>query len=313
MTNRPWLWTLARVAVAAAIFAYLFSRVPASEVLAALGSATPLLVAMAVLAALAGQLVVADRLRRLAEGLGLRATNLELLQIDLAARFYGLVLPAGNLTGVLARFYQIARRDGAYAATAVALALERLIATLTLCGVGILFWLLELPTGTWPALLLMLGALIGLLALQALLVLDLPLPVRLRARLAEWRPQKLASLRAALGRARRLPRTLLAQVLVLAVVVHLIGILAFVLVAAALEMELSYLTIGWTRSAAILVTILPVSLAGLGLREGAFVLLLAPYAVAPADALAYSLLAFATTVLAVGLIGGVIEAFRLLR
>jgi hypothetical protein len=78
-------------------------------------------------------------------------------------------------------------------------------------------------------------------------------------------------------------------------------------------MELAYLTIGWTRSAAVLVTVLPVSLAGLGLREGAFVLLLAPYAVAPADALAYSLLAFATTVLAVGLIGGAIEAFRLLR
>ena len=90
-------------------------------------------------------------------------------------------------------------------------------------------------------------------------------------------------------------------------------IAAFILVAAALGLELSYLTIGWTRSAAILVAILPVSLAGLGLREGAFVLLLAPYGIAPADALAYSLLAFTTTVLAIGLIGGVVEAFRLLR
>lgn len=96
-------------------------------------------------------------------------------------------------------------------------------------------------------------------------------------------------------------------------VVHLIGIVAFALVADALEMELSYLTIGWTRLAAVLVTLLPISLAGLGLREDAFVLLLAPYAVAPADALTYSLLAFGTTVLAIGLIGGVIEAFRLQR
>jgi glycosyltransferase 2 family protein len=309
VTPRPRLKALARVAVAATILGYLFSRIPASEVSVALGSATPGLLAMAVLAALAGQLAVADRLRRLVEGLGSRATTAELLQIDLAARFYGLVLPAGNLTGVLARFYQIARRDGAYAATAVALALERLIATLTLCGVGVLFWLLELPTGTWPALLLMLGALLGLLALQALLFVDLPLP----ARLAAWRPPRLASLYAALGRARRLPRALLTRVLLLGVVVHLIGVGAFVLVAAALELELSYLTIGWTRSAAILVAILPVSLAGLGLREGAFVLLLAPYGIAPADALAYSLLAFATTVLAIGLMGGVIEAFRLLR
>ena len=181
--------------------------------------------------------------------------------------------------------------------------------TLTLCGVGVLFWLIERPTGAWPALLLMLGGLLGLLALQALLLLDLPLP----ARLAAWRPPKLASLYAALGRARRLPRALLTRVLLLGVVVHLIGIVAFAMVAAALGLELSYLTIGWTRSAAILVAILPVSLAGLGLREGAFVLLLAPYGIAPADALAYSLLAFTTTVLAIGLIGGVVEAFRLLR
>jgi uncharacterized membrane protein YbhN (UPF0104 family) len=139
------------------------------------------------------------------------------------------------------------------------------------------------------------------------------LPARLRARAAGWWPRQLASLRDALGRSRRLPRALLAQVFLLGVVVHLMGVVAFGLVALALELDLSLLTIGWTRSAAVLVTVLPVSLAGLGLREGAFVLLLAPYGIAAADALSYSLLAFAATVLAFGLIGGVIEAFRLLR
>ena len=302
-----------RLAVTAAILVFLFTQVPASEVLAAFRTATLPLVGMAALVALAGQLVVAERLRRLVAGLGLRASTFELLQIDLAARFYGLFLPGGNLAGVVARFYQIARRDGAYAATAVALAIERLVATVTLCFVGILFWLLELPTGNWLALVVMLGAFAGLLALQAALFLDLPLWARLRARAAGWWPRRLASLRDALGRSRRMPRALLAQVFLLGVVVHLLGVVAFGLVALALELDLSLLTIGWTRSAAVLVTVLPVSLAGLGLREGAFVLLLAPYGIAAADALSYSLLAFAATILAFGLTGGVIEAFRLLR
>lgn len=38
-----------------------------------------------------------------------------------------------------------------------------------------------------------------------------------------------------------------------------------------------------------------------------------PYAVTDADALTYSLLAFATTILAVGLVGGLLEAWRLMR
>ena len=62
-----------------------------------------------------------------------------------------------------------------------------------------------------------------------------------------------------------------------------------------------------------LVAILPISVAGLGVREGAMVILLAPCGVAAADALTYALLAFATTILAVGLLGGLLEAIRLLR
>jgi uncharacterized membrane protein YbhN (UPF0104 family) len=313
VTRRSLRNTLVRVAVTATIMAYLLNQVATSEVVAEIRSATPPLIGMAALVALAAQVVVAERLRRLAAALGLRASTFELLQIDLAARFYGLFLPGGNLTGVVARFYQIARRDGAYAATAVALAIERLVATITLCFVGILFWLLELPSGNGLALIVMLGAFAGLLALQTLLFLDRPLTARLRARASGRWPRQLASLREAIRRSRRLPRALLAKVFLLGVAVHLMGVVAFGLVALAMELNLSLLTIGWTRSAAVLVTLVPVSLAGLGLREGAFVLLLAPYGIAAADALSYSLLAFAATILAFGLVGGVIEAFRLLR
>jgi uncharacterized membrane protein YbhN (UPF0104 family) len=304
---------VARVAVAAAILAYLFSRIPAAEVARTLADAAPGWVGLAVLAALGSQLLIAERLRRLVQGLGSSASTLGLFQINLAAVFYGLLLPAGNVTGVLARFYQIARRDRAYAATAVALAIERLVATITLCVVGVLFWLLERPTHGWPALALMLAALGPLLGLQFLLLSDLRGAGRLSARLARRWPNRLASVRQALSRSRRLPRPLLVQVFLLGIVVHLVGILAFALVAAALQLSLPLPTIGWTRSAAILITVLPLSVAGLGLREGAFVLLLAPYGVSAADALSYSLLAFAATVLAIGLLGGVLEACRLLR
>lgn len=49
------------------------------------------------------------------------------------------------------------------------------------------------------------------------------------------------------------------------------------------------------------------------MRESAMVILLAAYGIDAADALTYSLLAFASTVLAMGLLGGVLEGARLLR
>jgi hypothetical protein len=54
---------------------------------------------------------------------------------------------------------------------------------------------------------------------------------------------------------------------------------------------------------------LPLTVSGIGLREGAWVLLLAPYGVAAADAVAFSLLYFAS-MLAVGAAGGALFALR---
>ena len=74
-----------------------------------------------------------------------------------------------------------------------------------------------------------------------------------------------------------------------------------------------FTALGWMRSIAMLVAILPFSVSGLGLREGTLVALLGQRGV-PADAaLGYSLLVFGITVLSVALVGGVIEAIRWLR
>jgi glycosyltransferase 2 family protein len=311
--RKRWLVALGRGAIALAILAYLFSNVSLGSVLDAARSAAPGALIAASLCALLGQLVIALRLRRLVQALGMRHSTLSLLQINLATVFYGLVLPAGNVTGIIARFYRMSRQEQDYAGIAVALAFERLVATLTLCLVGILFWLVDWPS-PWPALALMLGALGALLLLHAALFgTTPPLPAGFRARLERFWPGRLASLREALRRSRALSRDTLAKVLGLGILTHGIGVVAFSLVASALSLDLSLATIAWTRSAAVLVAILPISVAGLGVREGAMVILLAPYGIGAADALTYSLLAFATTVLSVGLLGGLIEAIRFLR
>jgi uncharacterized membrane protein YbhN (UPF0104 family) len=310
-TRRRWLVALVRCAIALAIFVYLFDQISLATVLDHASSAAPGALLAAFLFALIAHVVIADRLRRLVQALGMRLSTLALLQINLATVFYALVLPAGNVTGIIARFYRMSRSEPNYAAIAVALAFERLVATLTLCLVGIAFWLVDRPAH-WPALVLMLGALAGLLLLHAALFTT-PLLTWLPGSLGRWWPDRLTSLRQALRHARDLSRSVVAGVFALGILTHGCGVIAYSLVACALDLDLSVATIAWTRSVAMLVAILPISIAGLGVREGAMVVLLAPYGITAADALTYALLAFATTILAVGLLGGLLEAYRLLR
>jgi glycosyltransferase 2 family protein len=311
--RRRRLMALGRCAVAFAILAWLFHQITLASVLDAATSAAPGALLAAFLFALLAHVVIADRLRRLVKALGMRLSTLSLLQINLATVFYGLILPAGNVTGIIARFYRMSRREPNYGGIAVALAFERVVATLTLCLVGVAFWLVDWPAD-WPALVLMLGALAALLVLYAALFTTAPpLPARLRGSLGRWWPDRLASLRDALRQSRDLSPGVVAKLFALSIVTHGLGVIAYGLVASALDLELSLATIAWTRSAAVLVAILPISVAGLGVREGAMVILLAPYGITAADSLTYALLAFATTILAVGLVGGLLEALRLLR
>jgi uncharacterized membrane protein YbhN (UPF0104 family) len=304
----PWRRLLigaARVAIAAAILAYLFGQMPAAEVLRSLAGAStgPLLGGVLVVVAL--QLVAAGRLRRLANAYGVCFSIWALFKINLATLFYGLCLPGGNVTGFIARLYMMSAPQKQYVAVALALACDRVVATVMLCVVGIGFWLLAWPLDAWHVLVVMLAALAGLALLQAAFVVQLPLPSFL------W-PARLGSLREALQRPRSLSPAILVWAFGLGMVMHLLGTLAYGLVASALHLDVSLATIGWTRAAAMLAAILPISVAGLGVREGVLVLLLAPYGVPAPDALVYSLLAFAVTVLAPAMAGALIEADRLL-
>jgi hypothetical protein len=303
---------MVRYAVAIALLAALILAVPADALRATLSRAHPAGIATALLMALASHLLIAQRIRYLTAALGLPLPFWALLRINLGAVFYGLALPAGNLSGVAARLYQMARAGGHYAEPAVALTLERLVATVTLGAIGVLCWPVTAPADTWPVLTLMLAATLGFAALQLAMFKPLPLitPVW-RWLVARW-PGKLATLRDAMERARGLPWRVWRTTFALGFGVHLIGIAAYAAVAWSLGLDLSLWTIAWTRSAAILIAIVPVSVAGLGIREGALVFLLAPYGVDAASAVSYGLLAFATTILAMGLLGGALEGRRLL-
>lgn len=294
-----------RIGVAVGVLVYIFRLVQIERMLEALRGASTFWVAAAFAGAMILQWFVAARLQLLIHTQGLTLSTFEAFEINLAARFYGLFLPGGNITGVAVRVLRLAQVTNSYSGTGVAMAADRLTATVTLCLIGIAFWLVERPDQgrIWIE---ALGFVLFGIAIPTMLVFRrVPMPFLERLLI-----RRLGSLHDALSRFRSLGAADLAVIFTLSVAAHLIGIGCFWMLAQALDLETGLVSMGWIRSCILIPTILPVTVAGLGLREGASILLLGLFGVSEDRALAFGLLIFAVTALAVGMVGGLLESWR---
>ncbi len=267
----------------------------------------------AVVAGLLVQLSAALRVRQLLLAQGLDFTVTQVLAVNLGTSFYGLVLPGGNLAGIIVRLYRFGRQKANYSGAVVMLIFDRLLATGSMCAVGSLAWLMEWPLASWPAFALMLAGLLITLAGPLALSADL-LRTEYVDRLSSRRlGNTVKNLVVALRLARALPRKALIRVSILALAGQLLGTLVYWLVADAAQIEIPVMTMMWVRSAALLLAIVPVSVAGLGVREGAFAILLSAYGVSGGDAVAIALTGFAFTTVLAALLGGTLEAWQMSR
>ncbi len=313
--RKPAWARLLRAAIGLAILVILFYLVPIGGVVEALKGARPLPVLGAVVLVFMIQWATADRLRRLCDAHGHGWSTFQILQINLATRFYGLFLPGGNFTGIAIRFYKLSGDHKQYVGTAVALFYDRVAATVTMCGLGAVFWLLERPGDSWQAFIAIIAAMVVMILGLMVLFAGSPGPLiaTLRRTVSRIGGVKLHTVREAVRASRILSRKQTALIYVLSTVAHLLGILCWYLLCRALGLEINLVTIAWVRSAVILATMIPLSVLGLGLRDGALVLLLTGYPVSQANALALSALVLFFTVILIGVAGGLIEAIRLIR
>ena len=309
---------LLRLAVAVTVLAWLASRVDLAAVGRALAATSPTAIVLATIAAFAANAVIAFRLTAILASQGVLVRARQTFAINLAAYFYNLFLPVGGVGVAALRLQRLSRHKGSrFTAALTAMVCDRLAAVTALGVVGLTCWLLDphpKPAGTFAVLLA--GA-----ATIALLVAPRGVPIALRVFVRElqiggsgtWWASALGRLRHALGSVARLPTATLARIVVISIVAQIPGVLVFVLLAQGLGLTVSFTTMGWVRSIVVLFTVLPISIGGLGVREGVLVLTLAGFGISAPNALALSILIFATTILAPGFAGGLLEGVQWLR
>lgn len=154
---------LARLGIAVAILAYLFSITPLQEVGQVLARADWVWVAFACGLTLVIQALAARRLKILADVHDLGLTDKQIFVVNLSTRFYGLFLPGGGFTAIAVRVFRLIEVRNHIVGALAAVTVDRLLATMAMCLVGILFWLAAWPTPKWPWLAMLFGAFLALL------------------------------------------------------------------------------------------------------------------------------------------------------
>jgi uncharacterized membrane protein YbhN (UPF0104 family) len=300
---RRW-WPAVMLAVTGSILYYVFTFVPIGNVVEALRGARIPYVLLVFPLVLASPLLSAGRLKVLTDAQGFAASVWQLTRINLITSFYILALP-GQLAGGVIRWHKLSRLAGQRTEALAAVAYSRLYYLAMLTLLGVVFLVLDLPRGIHPLWVISLVILFAFLSAAGYLVARADRSPLLR-RLGTDGPGFVGRLASATGQYRRLPRGGWLRIVTLTAVENLAGTLAVYLLAVSVSIEVPFTTIGWIRAVVLAVTTLPISISGLGVREGGLIVLLEPFGVAGAAAVALSFLMLARNLL-LGTIGAALE------
>jgi uncharacterized membrane protein YbhN (UPF0104 family) len=299
--TRTTLWTLAKVAFVATCIFFVVGRVDLgalpSDVASLDGQSWGLLAALVPLHVVALGLRWRVALGELGEKVPLRAVLGDLM----VGVTYNSLLPS-TVGGDLVRAYRCATRVRHESSALASIALERVIGLLCLAAlplVGVLAGLAEAPR---TLLLVSLGATAAFAAALA----GLHLPIELAARLVPVSLPRVAALaRETAGALRRTGPGARARIAAWSLAYQALVAVSFLVVARALSTPQTLRAVLIGVPIALVLSSIPLSIGGFGVREGAFVAVLGPLGVAPAHALVMSLF-WALEWLVVGIAGGLI-------
>ncbi len=305
MTRRKHLLTAARLVASFGMLAYLLSRFTSFHLSALLPKwhASTLAWLLSGLAlSLIAIVLAAARWQRVADVLHLRARLRIFLSHALAGMFVGNVLPS-TIGGDVLRVARLSQTTGDTPGSFASVVLERVsgwvvLPLLTLVGFLVHPSLLHLGTATRVALFLSLGAL-GLLAVLVAAGVSPQLGGRLTHNQG-W-TRFIGAVHLGMERFRGEPVAVL-TVLGVSFAYQLTMVVAAWTVGHALGLNLGITVLLAFMPAVAMAQVLPISIGGLGLREGALVVFLHPLGVSDGHAIAFGLLVYGLN-LAVSLLG----------
>lgn len=297
-----------RVLISAFLVLLLFTTFDLREVSDAFAVLDPTMYSIGLVAfLLSNSLLWGLRWKRILEAAGVQIELRLLVKYNFVGSFFSLFLPTA-IGGDVARLFDISERTEKFADALSSVLLDRVIGLVSLVFLA----LFALAAGNQ----FVGGNTVYLSTISLLVFLALTWALFFSSVISGWviRLFHLPLLKRALGGVQNLYLSLdlirrspsnLVSALGVSVVAQILEVLSVIWIALSINIEVQpvyyfiFIPIIW------ILTLMPVSLGGLGVREGAFVLLFSNVGVSPAEAVALSVLVYSCRIL-MGLIGGLI-------
>jgi uncharacterized membrane protein YbhN (UPF0104 family) len=276
-----------RVAVSAAILAYLASQIDVGAASLAILRIDPGYLALVLALVACDRVVMILRWVLLLRASNVRITTGEAARIFLVSSFVGSFLPAG-VGGDVARAYGLSRATADSSEALASVAVDRMLGILALVAMGAVGLVVTaVALSDWrvsAGIMLLVGGALALLWADRLLLMLLP---------HRWRQNRLGRLAIgtteALSRYRSRPGAL-AAVFFWSVVVQLLRIAQAYYLGAGLGLTVPFREYFLFMPVGLLLLLLPISVSGFGLPQGVFVWMLRPLGVPDEQSLALSTL-----------------------
>lgn len=313
MIRKIFIWVI-KLIISCAILLILYKHIPFSKFNRLLGLISKEYIISACFAFLLGQTLLTYRLMVLTNKHGLNLGITKLLYVNFTTQFYKLFIPGGTITSILVRSYKLKQTGGKLDSVVSIILFDRLVSTIGVFLGGCLFWSFHqgiLPKnmgGAFAAILIAMG---GLYFCTAMIIKIFRLLNHLSP--AGKISNKIQAWAHALLNLKELSIAECLIIFIPTVLSHLLGVLVFVLLAASLNIPIGFISLGWIRAVVVTSTMLPISFAGLGVRDGAMVYLLGGYGISSHEALVMTFLIFIVTVVQGAVIGGVWELLTMIK
>lgn len=300
-----------KLVITVGILMFIFNRIPVADVAGVIAKANPVYYALAIVTCLLQRLLMGWRTRILAWHQSMTLSTSQLVTAGFVATFYGFFLP-GSMAGGAVRWYKLNKIVSMPSEVLVMIAFDRMIDTVFLVALGLCFFLLDdrfmgdKSLGVDLAMAFILLLVVYILAFNSRVsrfFLSIILSFGFLPDVVKQKLQKLIDVVVRFG---EMSFSRHIQLFFLSIANYSMGVLAFWLLSHSLRLDLSFITLGWITSAVTAIAMLPITFSGLGVREAGVVVMLEPFGISAASALAFSLLIFTTTV-ALAMAGGVLE------
>jgi len=240
----------------------------------------------------------------------------KIFEINYITQFYGLFLPEVISSGLI-RWHRFSAPDRKPAEALASMIFCRFIEITMLLVLGLMFWILDESSGLNDSL----GIILAMLLFVCIVIYyfafnhKISLLILNKLNKISFLPkqiiEKIQKLLMATSKYQSLKKSSLSKVIGLNIVKDMISIITFYLFARSVNINVEFVSIAWIRSYIQIITLLPISISGIGIQEGTLIFFLGSFGISTASAVALSLLFYLRTLIG-GAIGGLIQVADLL-